>query len=90
MADVLQADIFFFIASVATVIFLLLITLILFQVYKVVRLIRSVLERVESASEIVAEDAAHIRKLITSGGVVAGVMKLFMGQKKRRSKQNAE
>lgn len=90
MTDVMQADIFFFIASVATVIFLLLVAIILFQIYKVVRLIRSVLERIESASEVVAEDAAHIRQIITSGGVVASIMKLFMGQRKRKKSRDAD
>lgn len=90
MADVLQADIFFFIASAATVIFLLFVSFILFQIYKVIRLIRSVLERIESASELVAEDATHIRKLISSGGVMAGVAKLFMGRHRRRRDGDVE
>ena len=87
MTDVMQADIFFFIASVSTVIFLLLIALILFQIYKIVKLIRSVLERLESASEIVAEDAAHIRQLISSGGFFAGVIGLLSSIKRRSRKK---
>lgn len=83
MSDVLQADIFFFIATAATVVFLLLVAVILFQIYKVVRIIRRVLERVEAASDVVAEDAAHIRELIASGGFFASLFGLMSSVKRR-------
>lgn len=91
MNDILQADIFFFIASVATVIFLLLLAVILFQVYKIIKLVRTLLERIESASEVVAEDAAHIRQLIAGGGIIASIMSLMKGRGRRsRSKASEE
>ena len=90
MSDVLQADIFFFIASIATVVFLLLIAVILFQVYKVVKIIRKVLERVDAASEVVAEDAAHIRQLITNGGFFASLFGLMSSVKRRRKRRDEE
>ena len=81
----MQADIFFFIASIATVVFFLLVAMVLFQIYKVVTIIRRVLERVDAASDVVAEDAAHIRQLITSGGFFASLFGL-MSSVKRRAK----
>lgn len=92
MTEVLQANVFFFIASVATVIFCIIVSLILFQVYKIVKLVRSILERIESASDTVAEDVAHVRQLVVSGGLVSSLFSLAMGtrRKKRRSKKNEE
>jgi hypothetical protein len=85
MTEVLQANIFFFIASLATVIFCIVITMILFQVYKIVRLVRSILERVESASEVMAEDVAHVRQLVATGGLVSTIIGFVFGAKRRRS-----
>lgn len=83
MTEVLQANIFFLIASVATVIFCVMIVMVIYQVLKVVKLIRTILERVDAASEIVAEDAAHVRQLIASGNVLSGLFSLVKKAKKR-------
>lgn len=90
MSEVLQANIFFFIASIATVIFCIVITMILFQVYKVMKLIRSILERVDSASEVMAEDVANVRKLVATGGLVSTILGFVFGarQKQKRSKKS--
>jgi predicted RNase H-related nuclease YkuK (DUF458 family) len=84
MSEVLQANIFFYIASVATVVFCIVVTMILFQVYKVMKTVRSILERIDSASEVMAEDAAHIRELVTTGGLVSTVIGLVFGSKKKK------
>ena len=92
MSEVLQANIFFLIASIATVIFCLVVTMILFQLYKITKLIRSILERVESASEVVAEDVAHVRRLVATGGIVSTIVGLVFGAKRKnnRSKKSDE
>lgn len=90
MSDILQADIFFFIASFATVVFCIIVAMVLFQIYKITALIRRVLERLESASEVVAEDVANIRELVATGGFVSSIVGLIMGTKKRRKKKAAE
>lgn len=92
MSEVLQANIFFFIASVATVIFCIVITMILFQVYKVMKIVRSILERVDSASEVMAEDVANVRKLVATGGLVSTIIGLVFGarQKQKRAKKSNE
>ena len=87
MNEVLHANIFFIIASVATVIFCVVITLVLFQIYKVVKIARTILEKLETASEVVAEDAANIRQLLASGGFFASIARLFMGQQRRRTRK---
>lgn len=92
MSEVLQANIFFFIASLATVVFCIVITMILFQVYKITKAVRSILDRIDSASEVVAGDVAHVRKLITTGGLVSTVLSFVFGsrQKAKRSKKTTE
>ena len=91
MSEVLQANIFFYIASVATVVFCIVVTMMLFQVYKILKVVRSILERVDSASEVMAEDVAHVRKLVATGGLVSTIVGLVFGKKKsKRAKTEAE
>lgn len=90
MSEVLQANIFFYIASVATVIFCIVVTMILFQFYKVMKTIRSILERINSASEVMAEDVAHVRKLVTTGGIVSTILGLVFGTKKNKRTKSTE
>jgi hypothetical protein len=92
MNEVLHANIFFVIASIATVIFCILVSLILFHVFKIVKSIRTIVERVEMASEQVADDVAHVRELVASGGIVTQVVKFFMGARggRRRARDIEE
>ena len=90
MSEVLQANIFFYIASVATVVFCIVVTMILFQIFKVMKTIRSILERIDSASEVMAEDVAQVRKLVATGGIVSTIMGLVFGSKKKKRSKVAE
>lgn len=84
MSEVLQANIFFLVASVATVIFCIVVTMILFQIYKIMKTVRSILERIDSASETMSEDVAHVRNLVATGGLISTVMGLVFGTKKKK------
>jgi hypothetical protein len=84
MSEVLQANIFFYIASVATVVFCIVVTMILFQIFKILKVVRSILERINSASETMSEDVAHVRKLVATGGLVSTIMGLVFGSKKKK------
>ena len=90
MSEVLQANIFFYIASVATVVFCIVVTMILFQIFKVMKTIRSILERIDSASEVMAEDVAQVRKLVATGGIVSTIVGLVFGSKKKKRSKVAE
>ena len=79
MNEVLHANIFFFIASIATVIFCILTAVILYQVIKITKAIRSILERIEAGSEQIAHDVAHVRTLISNGGIVSRVITFMVG-----------
>lgn len=83
MNEILNADIFFVIASVATVVFAIIVCFILYQVYKLVKTIRRVLERIEAASETVAGDVAQARALLYNGGIIAKVLGFMAGTKRK-------
>jgi len=92
MNEVLHANIFFLIASIATVIFSILACVILYQVIKIVKVIRSILERIEAGSEKIAQDIAHVRSLVSNGGVVSRVITFMVGAaglgRRNRSKED--
>ena len=90
MNEILHANIFFVIASVATVIFCIITTMILFHVLKLVKSTRRIVERIEAASEQVADDVAHARAMFYSGGMIARVMGFMAGtrRKTRRSRDD--
>lgn len=81
-------DIFFVIASIATVFFSILVCVALYQVIKILKIVRRVLERVEAGSEMIAEDVATIRSYVFSGGAISRIMSFLIGiatsQPKRR------
>lgn len=80
MNEILHANIFFLIASIATVCFCILISIILYQVIKIMGIVRSILERVEAGSEVLASDLTDIRLFFSGGGFFSRVMSLFVGQ----------
>jgi hypothetical protein len=85
MNEILHANIFFIIASVATIIFCILTCIILYYVIKIVQSIRAILKRIEAGSEIVAQDVAYVRELIASGGVLSKIFQFIMGTARGRS-----
>lgn len=79
MNEVLHANIFFFIASVATVVFCVLICFILYHVLQIVKSLRAIVERIEAGSEVIARDVAHVRELVASGGIWSRLVQFIIG-----------
>ena len=95
MTEVLQANIFFFIASVGVILFTLLVCVALYQVVKILRSIRRIVERVEEGSETIAEDVSQLRSFVLEGSLFSQVISFFMGAKsaspkRKRKKTNKE
>jgi len=91
MNEILHANIFFFIASIATVVFCIFVCFILYHVYKIARSIRRIVERIEEGSEVIAEDVAMVRGFMRSG--IARAFGMFTGastKRKRKSKIDEE
>ena len=87
MDQVLHANIFFIIASVATVVFCILIVVILYHVLKLVKAIRRIVDRVEAGSEQLADDLTTLRTYVAGGGVITRVLGFFMPRGGRRGKR---
>jgi len=90
MNEVLHANIFFIIASIATIIFCVLISVALYYVIKILQSLRAIIARIEAGSEIVAQDVANVRAFIASGGIVSRAVQFIMGSRsKSRKRQKA-
>lgn len=88
MDEILHANIFFIIASVAFVVMSIVGLVILWQLMKLVKTIRKIVDRVEAGSELIASDAAHMRQFVSQGGIFTKMIGIMMGavasQKGRR------
>jgi hypothetical protein len=93
MNEILHANIFFIIASLATVCFCVLISIALYHIIKILQLVRSVLERVEAGSEVLASDLAQVRSFFAEGGFFSRFFSGFMPstkEKKTRRKRTTD
>lgn len=77
MNEILHANIFFFIASIASIFFCILVSVALWQVIKILQLVRAILERIEAGSEVLASELAHIRMFFAEGGLLTKFLNLF-------------
>jgi len=90
MTEVLQANIFFIIASIATVLFTLIVCVILYHVLKIVRSIRRMVERIEAGSDMLAEDVEHFRSFVMQGSLVSQLINFFMGGRSARRRRTRD
>jgi hypothetical protein len=74
MSEVLQANIFFMIASAATVVFVIMVCIVLYHVIKIVIAIRAIVERLEAGSDVIADDVSAMRDFVKSGGLVSYII----------------
>jgi predicted Holliday junction resolvase-like endonuclease len=65
MSEILQANIFFFITSIAVIVFTFLLSVALFHLIKIMKSVRKIMERVEVESEAIADDVERLRVFIT-------------------------
>jgi len=79
MTEILHANIFFFIASVATVVFCILVTMVLYQVFKIMQSIRAIMLRIEMKSEQIADDIDSMRSFVRRGSIVGTLFNMFAG-----------
>ena len=88
MNEVLHANIFFVIASVAVVLFTLLVCVLVYHLIKIVKSIRRIVERVEVGSEVLADDLENIRESLNPARLIQFVMSFMPGvTPKRRSRK---
>lgn len=92
MSELLHANIFFFISSIASVVFCILVSLILYQVFKIMQSIRVIIDRIETKSEQIADDVDALRTFVRRGSLVSSLFSIFAGRtrSKRRSARQTE
>lgn len=77
MNEILHANIFFIIASVATIVFCIFVCFILYQIYKIVKSLRIIVARIEAQSGQIAEDIDAVRDFVRQGSVVRTILSFF-------------
>ena len=91
MNEILHANVFFVIASIATVLFCIMVCVILYHVIKITKSIRSIVERLEARSEAIAGDIQDMREFVSNGKmfsrIIQFVMSAMSATKKGRTKR---
>lgn len=90
MTEILQANIFFFIASLATIVFSILACVAMYLVIKILVSIRAILARIEEGSEQIAEDIQSARAFVAGGGLVSHLISLFVRTQSTSAKARAK
>lgn len=88
MNEVLLANLFFIITGMAILVVAAFLAVAIFQLIRVLRTLRTILERVDEATDHFVEDARGLRDQIVSGAVVArtfsAVMQTLAGARSKR------
>jgi MFS superfamily sulfate permease-like transporter len=95
MSEVLQANIFFFITSVAVVFVTVLIGVALFYLVSILRNIRDISERVKRGSEVLGRDFSDLRGAVKregakTGQIISVITSFFASRTKRRSSRRTK
>lgn len=93
MTEILHANIFFFIASLATITFAIMVCIVLYLVIKILVSIRAILARIEAGSDMIAEDIQAARDFVAAGGLIShliGFVTRASGGHKPRSRKNSK
>jgi 5-bromo-4-chloroindolyl phosphate hydrolysis protein len=94
MTEVLHANIFFVITSVAVVVFTLLLCFAVYQIIKILKSIRRIVDRIDEGSEMIAGDMDNLRTYVMEGSLVSQLIGFFMGNKgaarRKRKSQDDE
>jgi hypothetical protein len=85
MSEILQANIFFMITSVAVLVFTIFVCVILYHVIKILKSIRKIVAKVEEGSELIAEDVSQLRTYVLEGSLVSQITSFFLGKKGRKA-----
>ncbi len=80
MEEILNANIFFVIASVATIILCVLLCIVLFHVIRILVSIRLLIKQIEVGRDLLKHDFANVRGMLTKGGLVSHLLGAFLGK----------
>lgn len=90
MSEVLQANVFFFITSIAVIVFSLLLCVLLYHAIKVVKAAQRIIERIEVGSEAIAEDVANLREYFVERSLISQILGIFLGRREKSRSRKAK
>lgn len=88
MSEVLQANIFFIIASVGVIVFTILVSICLYYVIKILRSVQQIVERIEVGADSVMKDVSHLREYLAEKSFISRIIGLFVSQRMRRQAED--
>jgi hypothetical protein len=89
MSEILHANIFFFIASIATIAFAIMGCIAMYHVIKILKSLRTLMEKIEDGSDMIAEDITTMRDFVFKGGMISHLMRLVVGTSARKNSTRA-
>lgn len=90
MTEVLHANIFFFITSIAVIVFTFVLTVLLYHVIKILRSVRRIVERVEAGTEMLAGDLEDLRAYVMEESVLARFFRMMTSSRKSHASHEEE
>ena len=82
MTEILQANIFFFITTIAVVLFTILLCVAVYQIIKILKTVRRIVDRIEEGTEVLADDIDNIRTSFNPTRLISFIMGLMPNGKK--------
>jgi hypothetical protein len=89
MTEILQANIFFFIASFATIVFSVMACIAMYLIIKILISIRAIIARIEAGSDLIADDIQAARAFVTGGGLLSHLVGFLARAGGMRSKSSS-
>ena len=90
MAEVLHANIFFFITGIGVIILTVLVSIVLYQCIKILSSVRRIVERVEAGTETLIEDIEDFRTYVMEESFIARFFQSILGKKRTRKTERDE
>lgn len=90
MTEVLQANIFFLITTIAVVVFTVFLCLAMYYLVSILRSVRNVAKRLEEGSDTIVGDMKQLRTYIVSGSLISQVIGLFTKSKRTKRRKESE
>jgi hypothetical protein len=86
MNEVLQTNVFFFIASIAVIVFTVFLCIVLYQIIKLLCTVRQIAKRIEAGSELVTQNLENLKNYFKDASflksIIGGIFGLHTYEKK--------
>lgn len=78
MTEILHANIFFVITSIAVIVFMSVLLIALYHIIKIIKSLRRIIERIEAGSERIVEDMDDVRQFVRDSNPIAQILRFAM------------